>query len=214
MVSPTTENRKWPGFDHPGVHRSDRDLVHPGALDGAERVGAVDVAERRRVAGVAAHRVPAAGPVEVPDQPAGHRVIVRDDAEQVPHLPFEPAGGEGQPGQAGHVRVGRVAAQVQLDAVVRAGLGEQVHHPQRRRRRRARRSARPGNPAQQDPGGRHEFMRADGHRDAVLTHRFTGDRGGHGVVPVTMVVACSSSGASGPRVRPSTPQTTSAAISA
>src|SRR5664279_4578100 len=37
--------------DHSGVHRSDRDLVHPGTFDGAERVGAVDIAEGRWITG-------------------------------------------------------------------------------------------------------------------------------------------------------------------
>ena len=168
-----------PGSDHPGVHRADGDLVHPGALHGAELVRAVDVAERRRVAGAAAHRVPAAGPVEVPDQPAGHRVIVRDDPEQVADLAFEPAGGEGQPGQAGHVRVGRVAASgCSSTRWSGAGLGEQVHHPQARRRRRARRSARPGNPG---PAGRRANGTSSRARTVTATtvspDRFTGDRG-------------------------------------
>ena len=104
--------------------------------------------------------------------------------------------------------------QVQLDAVVRAGRGEQVHHPQGVAVVVPGDQRDPVTALQQDPGVRHEFMRADGHRDTVLTHRLTGDRGGHGAVPVTIAVACSSSGASGPRVRPSTPQTTSAATSA
>ena len=56
--------------DHPRVHRPDRDLIHPGPFDRAERIGSVD---RRRSRGgspaSAQHRVPALGPVEVPHQP-------------------------------------------------------------------------------------------------------------------------------------------------
>ena len=198
MVSPTTENRKWPGFDHAGVHRADRDLVHPGALDGAERVRAVDVAERRRVAGVAAHRVPAAGPVEVADQPAGQRVIVRDDAEQVAHLAFEPAGGERQPGQAGHMRVGRVAAQ---RAARRGGPAPAAVN------RYTTRSAGPAPSVvvagdQRDPEpvrpaaprrGRRELVGGDGARDAVVPDRLAGGGGGRRS-PVTMAVACAAAG--------------------
>ena len=121
------------GLDHAGVHRADRDLVHPGALDGAERVRAVGVAEAAAAApGVGEHRVPAAGPVEVPDQPAGQRVVVGHDAEQVVHLAFEPAGGERQPGQAGHPGPAAVERHVQLDPAVRRGGGEQVHGAQPR----------------------------------------------------------------------------------
>jgi hypothetical protein len=112
------------------------------------------------------------------------------------------------------VRGGRVAVQVQLDAVVGTGLGEQVHHPQHVAVVVPGDQRDPVTALQQDVGERQEFTCADGHRDAVLSHRFTGDRGGDGAVPVTMAVACSSSGASGHRVRPTTPQATSAAISA
>src|SRR5699024_10080147 len=34
-----------PRFDHPGMNRADRDLIHPVSLDRAKRIRAVDVAE-------------------------------------------------------------------------------------------------------------------------------------------------------------------------
>jgi hypothetical protein len=125
------------GFDKAGVHRADRDLVDAGSFHGQEREGALGVAEARWWAGVGAHRVPAAGPVVVADQPARLRVADGDDAVQVVHLPFEPAGGEGQPGQAGEL--GPVAGQpgVHLDAGVGGPGGEQVDHPQGRSAGRA-----------------------------------------------------------------------------
>ena len=33
MVSPTTEKRKWPGLDEPGMDGADRDLVDAGPFD-------------------------------------------------------------------------------------------------------------------------------------------------------------------------------------
>ena len=109
--------------DHPGVHRADRDLVHPGAFHDPEAERSVHVTERWWLAGPGQHRVPPGRPVEVANQPARHRVIVRDDAEQVTHLAFEAAGGERQARQARHMRIGRVAAQLQLDALVGARDG-------------------------------------------------------------------------------------------
>ena len=91
------------GFDQPGVDRADRDLVDAGAFDGdGTGTGSSGSPNGGGGAGVGAHRVPAAGPVRVADQAAGQRVAVGDDAVQVAHLAFEPAGGERQGGQAGH----------------------------------------------------------------------------------------------------------------
>ncbi len=107
-VSPTTENRKCPGPIMPACTGPTGISYTPGpsTLRNGER--AVDVAERWGVAGGRPHRVPAAGPVEVPHHPAGHRVVVGDDAEQVADLALEPAGGEGERGEAGNVRPGTV----------------------------------------------------------------------------------------------------------
>jgi len=71
MVSPTTENRKCPGPIMPACTGPTGYLIHPWSFDGAERVGAVGVAELGWCAGVGEHRVPAFGPVEVADQSAG-----------------------------------------------------------------------------------------------------------------------------------------------
>jgi hypothetical protein len=76
------------GLDDAGVDRADRDLIDPVAFDRQEGEG-LGVGERRRWSGVAAHRVPASGPVRVPDQPAGQRVADRDDPVQVMHLTLE-----------------------------------------------------------------------------------------------------------------------------
>lgn len=89
------------GFDEAGVDGSDGDFVDAGAFHAEEGVGAFGVAEFGWRAGVGAHRVPAAGPVVVADEPAGLWVVERDDAVQVVHFAFEPAGREGQRGEAG-----------------------------------------------------------------------------------------------------------------
>ena len=114
--------------DHSRVHRANRDLVHPSAFHDPEAERAVHVTERGWLAGPGEHRVPTGWPVEVAHQPARHGVLVRDDAEQVTYLAFEAAGGERQAGQARHMRIGRVAAQVQFDALIGGGMQEQVHH--------------------------------------------------------------------------------------
>ena len=59
------------GFDEAGVDGSDGDFVDAGAFHAEEGVGAFGVAEFGWRAGVGAHRVPAAGPVVVADEPAG-----------------------------------------------------------------------------------------------------------------------------------------------
>ena len=75
------------GLDGAGMHRPDRDLVHPVAFDRDEGIGCGGF-ERRRVGRVvAAQREALRGPGAVP-QPAariGHRAggVARDDAEQV-----------------------------------------------------------------------------------------------------------------------------------
>ena len=130
------------------------------------------------------------------------------------------------------MRIGRVAPQVQLDALVGGRPGEQVHHAhvvtdRRPRRAGARSRDRPsmrfGNrcPAtivcarlapvrrpSAPPGGSHR------HRTPDRIHPRTrevgaGDRGRHGVL-VMIAVACASNGPSGPSVRPSTAQVSKA----
>ena len=83
------------GFDQAGVHGADRDLVHPGAVDGEER----EAASRRELRcrpGVGAHRMPVFGPVRVPDQSARPGMADQLDAVQVHHFPFEAARRERQ----------------------------------------------------------------------------------------------------------------------
>ena len=97
------------GFDQPGVHGPDRDLVDPAPLDLEEREGADVGVESRVGVGVAKHRVPAAGPVPVPEQSLRQRVPFGADAVEVADLALEPAGGVGDRGEAGDPRVVREA---------------------------------------------------------------------------------------------------------
>src|SRR6516225_2193461 len=57
------------GFDQPGVHGTDRDLIHPGSLDGDEweTAGAFEFEYGH---GGAAHGEPLLGPVGMPHQSA------------------------------------------------------------------------------------------------------------------------------------------------
>ncbi len=64
------------GFDDTGVHRADGDLVHTRTLDGQERIRRRLLFERGRRTGVVTHRMPAAGPVLMQDQPC--RLMVTD----------------------------------------------------------------------------------------------------------------------------------------
>src|SRR5699024_1134366 len=94
-----------PRFDHPGMNRADRDLIHPVSLDRAKRIRAVDVAELGRVPGVLQHRVPAFRPMKVSNQPAGERMAGRHDPEQIPHLAFKTPGTKGLPRQGWNMRM-------------------------------------------------------------------------------------------------------------
>ena len=152
MVSPTTEKRKWPGLDHPGVDRADRDLVDAGALDGAERVRAV--ASPNGGGSPASWRIgyQPRGPVEVADQPAGQRVAVGT-------MPYRsrisrsnrPAGNDSA-ARLGTVRVGRVERQCSSTRRSVPAGGEQVDHPQRA-------SARRRGPATRAAGSRRQQRR-------------------------------------------------------
>src|SRR5690606_12983497 len=101
-----------------------------GALDGAEVVRPVDVAELRWLAGVVSHRIPTTRPVKMPDESPRQWVVFGHDAEQVVHLSLEPPGRKRQSGQTWHVRVRGVERHVQFDATVRVGGGEQVDDAQ------------------------------------------------------------------------------------
>ena len=76
------------GFDDAGVDGTHGDLVDPGAFHREEGIG-LGVGEGRVRSGAPAHRVPTRGPVCVPDQSAGQRVVDGHDPEQVMHLAFE-----------------------------------------------------------------------------------------------------------------------------
>ena len=117
------------GFDQSGVDGTDRNLVHPGALDGDKRemFGAVELG---RIPGVAAHRVPVLGPVCVSDQSAHLRVSERTDPVQVGHLPLESAGGEGQCGQRRQFRVFRRYRALDFNATIGPAGEEQVDDPE------------------------------------------------------------------------------------
>jgi hypothetical protein len=52
------------------------------------------------------------------------------DAEQVPHLAFKSAGREGQVRQRRHLRLVALDLNVQLDALVRRPVGEEVDNPE------------------------------------------------------------------------------------
>jgi len=114
------------GFDQAGMHRADRDLVHPGALHRPEGIGPVDVPERGRVTGVGQHRVPAAGQWKCRTRRRGsgwwsgtmpyRSCISRSNRPAVKDNPARLA-------RAG----GPVQRDVQFDAAVRVGGGEQVH---------------------------------------------------------------------------------------
>lgn len=115
------------GFDEPGVHRPDGDFVDAVAGDFQEGAGPFLLAEGGRFPGVWVHGVPTLGPVEVPYQAAGQRVIQGNDAVQVVHFALEPACGEGQMGQAGHLGAGGSRrARVELDAGVGRPGDEEV----------------------------------------------------------------------------------------
>ena len=109
------------------MDRPDRDLVDTGAGDGQERIRLVDVTERGWWSGVAAHRVPAVGPVLVQDEAARQRMVGRLDAEQVAHLAFEAACRERDGGEAGDPGCGSVGGQDEFDAPVGVRRDEQVN---------------------------------------------------------------------------------------
>ena len=80
--------------------------------------------------GVSSHRVPAAGPVGVSDQPCRQGVAGRGDAEQVADLPLEAAGAVVERGQAGDRGLLLPGAEHQLAPGVVAGSDEHVDHPE------------------------------------------------------------------------------------
>ena len=79
------------GFDQPGVHGADRDLIHPWSLDGDEREMA-KAFEFGCGRGVAAHRIPVLGPVGMPHQSARFGMPDGPDPVQVCHFALESAG--------------------------------------------------------------------------------------------------------------------------
>ena len=76
------------------MHRSDGDLVDAGPFHRHERVLAAVFDHRRGIACPVPHRVPPGRPVLVEHETPRLGVIERLYAEQVEHLPFEPAGRE------------------------------------------------------------------------------------------------------------------------
>src|SRR5690606_11463910 len=205
------------GFDQPGVDRPHRDLVHPGTLHGQERERLL-LPELRRQAHVAPHRVHAARPVVVPDQPAGQRVVTWDDPVQVMHLPLEASRREGEGGEARYHRVGRVDRQVQLHPPVRAGGGVEVDGAERVAVvvRRDQRQPVPlvGQPAREIGEG----LAGHGQRGPAVTDRRTGQlvrwygqgrTRGRGHDPPAMDAAAVSRSVSGQVVTPSRATTTS-----
>ena len=203
------------GLDQPGVHRADRDLVHARRLRPAERERAVDVAERRWVAGVARASGTSRG-ASASAGPAGWAAGDRRGRCRTGRGSPARTGRRGRTARPGWGHAGRAGSQRRCSSTRRsvpAGVnryttrsavavlvaGDQREPVTRSSRTRAH---------------RHEFSRANGDRDAVLADRLTDECGGHGAVPVTTAAACASSGASGPRVSPSTAQAMSAVISA
>ncbi len=94
---------EMPGLDEPGVHRSDRDLVHTGAFDRDERERSGVGDHRGDVARSVAHRMPALRPVLMEHQAPGLGVVDGLDPEEVGKLALEPGGGKREPGQGGHL---------------------------------------------------------------------------------------------------------------
>ena len=118
------------GLDEAGVHGSDGDLVDAVAFDLEEGEGAHVGVEARVGVGVAAHRVPALGPVAVTDQPVGQRVALGGDAVEVADLTLEAADGVADAGEARDAGLVLGDLEHEFHALVVRGSDEDVDDPE------------------------------------------------------------------------------------